>query len=97
MGMDNAVYFTLETIDSTWHHELTVLMGAHLIQQFRGYAQKIDDIAKAHAYLMANAATTADMEELRKAQRAQLVSAWLTEFRMGTAPNQPFSDKHHVG
>ncbi|CAO3666264.1 unnamed protein product [Umbelopsis ramanniana] len=40
--------------------------------QFRGYAQKIDDIAKAHAYLMANVATTADMEELRKAQRAQL-------------------------
>ncbi|KAH8550760.1 hypothetical protein BGW37DRAFT_58251 [Umbelopsis sp. PMI_123] len=37
--------------------------------QFKGYAQKIDGITNAYAYLMANAASSADVEALKKAQR----------------------------
>lgn len=45
---------------------------------------------------MANAATMADMVELRKAQRAQLVSARLTDFKMKQLQISRFN-KHHVG
>ncbi|KAI9286620.1 hypothetical protein BC943DRAFT_227086 [Umbelopsis sp. AD052] len=75
LGLASSVASTY-VIDRYKYSQQQLLVAVQQLQlstdQFRVYAQKIDDIAKTHAYLMANAATTADMEALRKAQRAQL-------------------------